>query len=168
MDEGKEILATGQKLMEGRAAAIYERIHSLKVVDQDSYALIQDLVKENRKHIDAIEARFKDSVGLAHKAHKEAISLRDEALKRFEENESLGKEKIIQYAESNGERPSVPGISIVRRWSVEIIDEKKIPREYLAPDLKKIQGVAVALGDQCRIPGVIVSPVDSVQVRVGE
>lgn len=168
MGNGREMTGvTGaeQKLTEGKAGQLYQRIADLKIVDAESYALIQELVKENRKFIDAIEEKFKDSVAAANRAHKEAIALRTEALARFEENESLAKAKILEYAEACGEGPTVPGVNFLRRWHVEVIDLAVLPREYMVPDLKKIQGIAMALGSECRIPGVIVTPLTQVSIR---
>lgn len=45
-------------------------------------------------------------------------------------------------------------VSIVERWSFRIVDETALPREYLAPDMRKIQGVVDALKGSAHIPGV--------------
>lgn len=153
------------KLVEGRALQLHSRIQALRVIDEESFTLIQELAKENRKHINAIETRFKDSVEAAHRAHKEAISIRNEALGNFEENQQLAKDKILQYSEATGIEPSVPGIIIQKKWHAEIVNENLIPREYLVPDLKKIQGIASQLGDQLKIPGILVTPLAQVAVR---
>lgn len=52
------------------------------------------------------------------------------------------------------ETPKVEGVSFRETWRFEIVDETKIPREYLTADEKKIGGVVRALKGAANIPGV--------------
>lgn len=58
--------------------------------------------------------------------------------------------------------PKVAGISMTKTWKFRITDEKKIPRQYLMVDEKKIGDVVRALKDQTNIDGIEVYSVDSV------
>lgn len=52
------------------------------------------------------------------------------------------------------EAQKVAGQASVEKWTFEIEDAAKVPREYLVVDESKIRGVVNALKDQARIPGV--------------
>ena len=51
------------------------------------------------------------------------------------------------------EVPKVQGVSFREVWKFRITDEKKIPREYLMPDLIKLGALARALKGQFNVPG---------------
>ncbi|MCC6310394.1 MAG: hypothetical protein IT345_05705 [Trueperaceae bacterium] len=50
--------------------------------------------------------------------------------------------------------PKVAGLSSRETWTFQIVDETKIPREFLVPDLTKIRGVVRAMKSATNIPGV--------------
>jgi len=50
--------------------------------------------------------------------------------------------------------PKVQGISYTLHWKPRIIDERKIPREYLTPDMVKIGQVVRAMKSGTNIPGI--------------
>lgn len=62
--------------------------------------------------------------------------------------------------------PKVEGVSYGETWDFEIVDESKIPREYLVLDLVKIRKVVKALKAMTDIPGVRVFARKSVAVKV--
>ena len=53
------------------------------------------------------------------------------------------------------EQIKIEGISHRKKWVVEVVDAKKIPREYLIPDLKLLQDVADKNHDSLKIDGVV-------------
>ena len=61
--------------------------------------------------------------------------------------------------------PKVAGISFTKQWKFRIVDEAKIPRQYLSVDEQKIGAVVRALKDSTNIPGVEIYSVDSVSSR---
>lgn len=63
--------------------------------------------------------------------------------------------------------PKVEGVSFRTEFDFRIVDESRIPREYLAVDEKKIRGVVKALRQQARIPGVEVFERRVSSVRAG-
>lgn len=50
--------------------------------------------------------------------------------------------------------PKVQGIKYVTTWKYRIVDDQKIPRQFLSVDEKKIAGVVRSLGAAAEIPGV--------------
>jgi len=54
--------------------------------------------------------------------------------------------------------PKVQGVKFRTVWKFKIVDEAKIPREYLMVDEKKIRKVVEALKEQANIPGIEVYP----------
>lgn len=50
--------------------------------------------------------------------------------------------------------PKVEGVSFRDEWDFRIVDESRIPREYLIVDEKKIRAVVKAMRQGARIPGV--------------
>ena len=63
------------------------------------------------------------------------------------------------------ETPKVEGMSTTRRWKGTVIDEAKVPREYLTVDQTKINA-AIKLGIR-EIPGVRIFQDVSLSVRTG-
>lgn len=52
------------------------------------------------------------------------------------------------------DQPKVEGIKYIEKWTATVIDESKIPREYLMPDLKKLNKLAGIYKQKSNIPGV--------------
>jgi len=50
--------------------------------------------------------------------------------------------------------PKVKGASFREIWHAEVVDEKKVPRQYLIPDMKKLDGIARATKGEMNIPGI--------------
>lgn len=50
--------------------------------------------------------------------------------------------------------PKVKGVSVRHVWKAKIIDETKIPRDYLVPDIDKINRVIKASEGKIAIPGI--------------
>lgn len=120
-----------------------------------------------RKQISEINAKFKpyiDALDAAETLIKDEIIIykEEERLKRELELEKLRKQQELNYrkevkkAEKRGlvpppppapieiVQPKVDGLTMKKVWDFEIIDETKIPREYLTPDLVKIRKVIQA------------------------
>lgn len=50
--------------------------------------------------------------------------------------------------------PEVKGVSFRVVWHAEVVDERRIPRQYLIPDTQKLEGLARATKGSMSIPGV--------------
>lgn len=61
--------------------------------------------------------------------------------------------------------PKVPGLAVTTRWRFRIVDESKIPREYMTPNEAAIGHAVRGLKDKTRIPGVEVYPEESIGGR---
>ena len=97
---------------------------------------------------------------------------REEEQKRLAELKVQEEDRLLDEAETNGDEsilddeimltrptleteiPKMAGISFTEVWHFEIVDVKQIPRDYMMPDERKIQGVVKALKDKTSIPGV--------------
>jgi hypothetical protein len=61
--------------------------------------------------------------------------------------------------------PKVAGISMTKQWKFRIVDESKIPRQYLCVDEQKIGAVVRAMKAAANIPGIEIFSIDSVSSR---
>jgi hypothetical protein len=50
--------------------------------------------------------------------------------------------------------PKVAGVSMRKTWAFRVVDEARVPRQYLSVNETKIRGVVRALGSAAAIPGV--------------
>jgi hypothetical protein len=58
---------------------------------------------------------------------------------------------IATAAAVEAERSS--GVSNELYWTGEVVDASQIPREFLIPDIAKLEAVTAALGEATKIPG---------------
>ena len=97
---------------------------------------------------------------------------REEEQKRLAELKVQEEDRLLDEAETNGDEsilddeimlarptleteiPKMAGISFTEVWHFEIVDVKQIPRDYMIPDERKIQGVVKALKDKTSISGI--------------
>ena len=87
------------------------------------------------------------------KAHKKTTSTRNEKLKPWISAEKIIKGKMLDYSGKN-EVQKLDGISTADSWDAVIVDEAKIPRKYMLPDIKTLKAIAKASKDTIKIPGV--------------
>jgi len=95
-------------------------------------------------------------------AQKEADKLLKKAVKAEEKGQTDKAEALQEQAQQvasitpviESKVEETAGISMRKNWKFEIIDENKIPRAYLTPDLKKIGAHVRALKEDCKIDGV--------------
>ncbi len=107
------------------------------------------------------------------RAAAEEARLREEARKQEEERRlaqaaDLEKRGKAEEAEAVLERPAVPFVPVVKPdipkveglsarkkpWTWRLVDESKVPREYLQLDRVKINAVVRAMGAEANIPGI--------------
>lgn len=157
MQERDSIQRAEAHLIDGKAQSLLEQIQNTKVVDSDSFQTIALLLKRVKAQSKPLEERLERSVEAARASLKESRDLRDEALAKFEEAEKLAKDKLAQFVDAHSQYPDVEAVCFIERWVAEVVDPALVPSEYLVPDGKKIQGIADALKNQCRIPGVKVT-----------
>ena len=108
---------------------------------------------------------------------------REEEQKRLAELKTQEEDRLLEEAEANGDEsilddeimlakptleteiPKMAGISFTEVWHFEIVDVNQIPRDYMIPDVRKIQGVVNALKDKTSISGIRVHPDQQVGAR---
>ncbi|MEN6310773.1 MAG: hypothetical protein ABFD80_04465 [Acidobacteriota bacterium] len=64
-------------------------------------------------------------------------------------------EEVLSGAQPIPEKVTVEGFRERTQWSAEVVDVNQIPREYMIPDMPKLNKLAVALKHQFAIPGVV-------------
>jgi hypothetical protein len=82
----------------------------------------------------------------------------DAAVQAEEEgNEALAEaiiEDQVPVTAAPVEKAKTNGVSFTEKWTFQIEDESKIPREFLVPDEKMIRTTVTAMKDRAVIPGV--------------
>lgn len=128
---------------------------------------------------DNIKAETDPVIKAAHNAHKQAIAMRDKYLKPVQQvidkiKSAMGnyvleqkqKEEALKREKERIEQEGLPtpptpvltplqtSTQTVEYWDFEIIDEMKIPREYLMPNEMKIRKTIQNFKGMIEIPGV--------------
>jgi hypothetical protein len=159
----KEVDAAFQPIRERAHAAWKETIAQHKKID-DPLAANERTVKQAMESYDAIQER---------KRREEEARLREIA--RKEEEERRLAEAVMAEQEGDQETaevimeepvyvppvvvpksvPKVAGGPVFRTiWKARVINENMIPREYMAPDMVKLNKMASAMKGALKIPGV--------------
>jgi len=116
----------------------------------------------NRKRAEE-EARLREEARKAEEEKRLQEAINAEAAGQTEKAEEILAAPVsIARVRPITEAPKVAGVSIQKRWSYRIVDETKIPREYLSPDPAKINAVVREFKGETVIPGVEVFSEDTV------
>ncbi len=168
MEEQTQVVETG--IAEQKAATWYERIAEMKIVKINDFLLLGDWLREIKRVVNLLDDETKSEIDQAHKLHKALIARRKKWSDKFEEAESLAKDKMKHYVETcdkdGVELPKVEGITVSETWSGDVIDASLLPPEYLMPDLDKLKGVTKSLKEATNIPGWKARSVKTLSVRV--
>ena len=127
-------------------------------------AIVKEVIKKYLVEQDRIRREAEEKV-------------RQEKEKKFEEARELEKEGKKEEAEQIREdetalAPTLPavvkadGTHLMKRWTWEIEDENKIPRNYMKPDELAISTSVRLLKGKTNIPGVKVFQTSSVSTRI--
>lgn len=112
-------------------------------------------VNEQRRKAEEEERRQREEA--RKKAEQEQL---EAAIQAEAEGDKEAAEAIIQEPvyvppiQVKAEIPKVSGFSVREQWTFEIVDEKKIPREYLIVDEVSIGKVVRAMKDKTSISGI--------------
>lgn len=152
--------------IELQASQIYKRIADIQIHSQDDFSLVAQMLLEVKRVANKIRDEFSPAVESAYKAHKQMIALRDKAMEQFESAEMLAKEKMLDYRTKN-EDARADGVMFRKRYSVFIDDASAIGREYMKPDLKRIEDLVNSIGPDAEeiVGGIRVVPTMSVVAR---
>jgi hypothetical protein len=75
------------------------------------------------------------------------------------------RERLLEKAEERA-APEVGGVATRTTWTGEVVDSKKIPREFLTPDVKALLAFTRAKGGDPEIPGWRAFPNTTLAVSV--
>ena len=112
-------------------------------------------VNEQRRKAEEEERRQREEA--RKKAEQEQL---EAAIQAEAEGDKEAAEAIIQEPvyvppiQVKAEIPKVSGFSVREQWTFEIVDEKKIPREYLIVDEVSIGKIVRAMKDKTSISGI--------------
>ena len=141
---------------------------------QEEEARLRKIADEERRKKEAQEAEWRRKEELARRQAEELArkaAAETNAKKRAEAEAAAAKaqaeaDKAAAKAEERAVEaativaPTVApvevakGSAVVVRWYCEVTDVNLIPREYMIPDMKLLNGLATKMKDQVKIPGV--------------
>lgn len=159
----------------------------LVITNQKEYEEAGRFLQAGSELSKQIRETFEPIIQKAHAAHKEAVKQKNKHLDPIQKALSMIKSKMVSYVdmlklketevqsaakEKNMPaqivpKPKAEGIYTTERWTYEITDINKLPREYLLPDEKKIRTVVSAMKDLTNIPGVKVFKTTGIGSRNG-
>ena len=112
----------------------------------------------------AVDAAHKESIALAHKAHKAALKI----VADLKKPSDIGKEQVRTMIEAYAENPAAElpeGVFRRTVYNVRIVDASLLPNHYRLPDLKGIQDFAKRTEGNISIPGVEITTETAITVR---
>lgn len=141
-------LISGEKWLNGQMTTYHQEQERIRKAEEER--LRQEAIQaEMKRRQEEVERKMADAEALeAAGAKEESEQLINEAIQ--------AKEEPVMVEVKAPETPKVvmTGVVAKKYWDFEIIDEGKIPREYLIPDMTKIGGIVRALKEKANIPGV--------------
>ena len=135
-------LETAKKLLSGRAYAWQKAEEDRKRKEADEARRLADEEAAAKRKVEE-EARLAAAERLSNAGMEEQA------------DEMLETPIVVEVEEVAAPAPSVKvqGASIRENWVGEVVDEYLIPREYMTPDLVKLNRVTKMLKGETRIPG---------------
>jgi hypothetical protein len=101
------------------------------------------------------EIRLRELARKAEEDAKLAAALDAEASGQTEEAQAILEEPVyVPPIIIKNETPKVQGVQFRTVWKFRVVDQRKIPAEYLIPDMVKIGAVVRALKQMTTIPGI--------------
>ncbi len=153
----RDRLAELQRKEDERAAEEAERLaverKAAKTEEDKKRAIEQEAAAQQRR--DDEQERL----------HQERLASEADARERTARAETLETRAETVTTAPVAPAPKVKGISTRKVWKFEIIDQAKIPNEYLVPNTTAIGGVVRALKGATNIPGIRVYAEDSMSAR---
>jgi len=109
---------------------------------------VERLRREEERHLQEIARKQEEERRLAEALQAEAEGNNEEAEAILEEP------AFIPMPTIKADIPKVDNRLFRKLWKFKVIDESKIPRQYLMPDMVKIGGVVRAMKGATNIPGI--------------
>lgn len=156
--EGKRLAATRpldaakKTIMEWFSPAIDALTAAIKELDTKIIRYDNEVKKKLAEEQAAMNKAAMEKAMQEKAALKEAIAKEDDIFvaQEMKIQEVMICPDIPAYAPP----PTTKGISYRTDWYAEIYDASLIPREYLVPDMEKLNGIAKAMKGVANIPGV--------------
>jgi hypothetical protein len=143
---------------EGHKGAIADKAKYWNPLDAAKRAVkkaLGDYDAEQERIRRAEEARLQEIARKEEEERKLAEAIAAEQSGDKQEAEAIMEEPVyVAPVVVKKEVPKVEGVVFRTVWKFRIIDEKKIPREYLTPDSVKIGGVVRSMKKATNIPGI--------------
>lgn len=149
-------------------------IEDIEISNDNEYKNLCELLKKVKSKEKEIKEFFKEPKAAAYRNHKEISSMEKEHLERLSNFENLAKKRIGEYQLKLEETitvdnpltiPEVKGISSQDVYKWEVIDESKIPREYLQVNEKLINQIIKQTNGSFEIPGIKITKEKSIRVK---
>lgn len=158
LDTGRKEITQPLELAKKRVIALYKTPLELlqkaeSLIKRGMIAFTEKAEAERRKQQEELRKRI------------EAKAERAEAKGKVEKAEEIRQQAELTTVVSSVEKPA--NISFQEIWRAVVIDETKIPREYLCIDQKKLDAVARATKGSITIPGVICKSEKIIKSRKG-
>ena len=161
-----------EQFVTARPEHVKDLIVNMHMHNEDYLVRADDVIGRIRKDKKLIEARFKEPVSLAYQAHKKLTKERNEMLENLDWAENLLKDKMKRFHMENDRkalaeaevtttsitppepRSKLKHTTFVEKWKYKIVDLKKLPKDYMMPDEKKIATTVRSMGELTKIKGV--------------
>lgn len=169
------------ELATGYLANVKKRFKRIEEIRKEWVQPLNDQVKKLNNLFKSQQAPLQEVEGIIKKKlvtyqqeqERKALEARkkaeEEAKKKAEEAKKKGEEPevkpIMTEAPKSSVRTSAGTSSFKKVWTFEIVDETKIPREFLIPDEKAIRKAVLDSAGQVSIEGVRVFQDTQVAVR---
>jgi hypothetical protein len=149
-------------------------IEDVEIEDDTEYKNLCELLKKVKGRTNAIKEFFKEPKKKAHENHKSITRLEKGMLEKLNRFETLAKKRVGEYQlkleekntiENPIEPLKVKGISSSDVYKWEIIDEDKIPKQYLMVNEKLINQIIKQTNGSFSIPGIEITKEKSVRVK---
>lgn len=154
VESAEEIVVAGELLrdVKGEYKRLDERLKTVTRPLNDALKAARDLFRPALVALEEAEVMLKSKIGQAQLSLAESNRRAQEATQA-----ALAGGDVRAAAEASAriatlEAPS--GLSYREAWTYRIVDESKLPREFLSPDPKKIAAHVKVHGDKSPIPGV--------------
>ena len=149
---------------------LVQKSNVLAIANRKEYDYAAGLLLNIKNLQYRISKTFDPIIKKAHETHKESLLQKNSLVKPLQEAEAFIKKTMLGYLstlqlEVKDDAPKVDGISIRSAYSFEIVDESKLPREFLMPDEHKLRKIVQAMGDTIKIEGVRIFPVEILAVK---
>lgn len=164
--------------VQSKSEDILESVKAAEIIGDSTRAAVATIMRDAAELKKSINELWEPICSATNKAHKSATGARGEMLKPVQEAEKLAKEKLKAYdmeqrriaeesrrkieaeqKEDNAPAPIEPvkkqnDVIYVDHWKARIVDINKLDRQYMMPDIEKLNRLAKAMEGENAPAGV--------------